>query len=74
MTLNSFPNYPRKDYFQLKAILYNCVQSGPKSQNRKQRPHFKAHLHGRIDFVRSRNPVKAEKLDRLYEKINWTEN
>jgi hypothetical protein len=74
MTLNRFPNYPRKDYDQLKAILYNCVQLGPKSQNRNQLPHFKAHLHGRIDFVRSLNPAKAEKLDRLYEKINWTEN
>jgi hypothetical protein len=72
MTLNSFPNYPRKDYDRLKAILYNCVQSGPESQNRKQLPHFKIHLHGRIAFVRSLNLAKAEKLDKLYEQIDWT--
>ncbi len=72
MTLNSFPNYPRKDYDRLKAILYNCVQSGPESQNRKQLPHFKTHLYGRIAFVRSLNLAKAEKLDKLYEQIDWT--
>lgn len=71
MTLNRFPNYPRKDYDQLKAILYNCAKFDPQSQNRKQHPDFKAHLQGRIAYVRSLNPGKAEKLNRLYEKINW---
>ncbi len=71
MTLNRFPNYPRKDYDQLKAILYNCVKFDPQSQNRKQHPEFKAHLQGRIAYVHSLNPEKAEKLYRLYEKITW---
>jgi hypothetical protein len=73
MTLNRFPNYSRKDYEQLKAILYNCVEFDPQSQNRKQHPDFKAHLQGRIAYVRSLNPKKAEKLYKLYEKINWVD-
>jgi hypothetical protein len=71
MTLNCFPNYSRKDYDLLKAILYNCVKFDPQSQNRKQHPNFKAHLQGRIAYVHSLNPGKAKKLYRLYEKIKW---
>lgn len=73
MTLNSFPNYSRKDYDQLKAILYNCVKFNPHSQNRKKHPDFKAHLQGRIAYVHSLNPGKAKRLYRLYEKINWVD-
>ncbi len=72
MTLNSFPNIPRKDYDELKAILYNCIKFGYQSQNRKQLPDFKAHLQGRIAFVRSLNLSKAEKLEKLYRQINWS--
>lgn len=72
MTLNSFPNIPRKDYDQLKAILYNCIKFGFQSQNRKQLPDFKAHLQGRIAFVRLLNMGKAEKLEELYQQINWS--
>lgn len=71
MTLNHFPNYPRKDYDRLKAILYNCVKFGPQAQNRKKHPHFKLHLHGKIAFVRSLNPNKADKLDMLFNRIHW---
>ena len=71
MTINSFPNYPRKDYDQLKATLYNCVKFGPESQNRKNHPDFKLHLQGRIAFVRSLNSSKAKKLERLFASIVW---
>lgn len=74
MTLNSFPNIPRKNYDQLKAILYNCVKWGYQIQNRTQHPDFKAHLQGRIAFVRSLNVKKADKLDALYKKIDWEEH
>ncbi|MGR8933227.1 MAG: reverse transcriptase family protein [Gammaproteobacteria bacterium] len=74
MTLNRFPNCMRKDYDRLKAILYNCIRFGPRSQNSEKLPDFKAHLYGRIAFMRSLNPQKAGKLERLYEKIMWTEN
>ncbi len=72
MTLNNLPNYPRKDYDKLKATLYNCVKFGPNSQNRKKHPNFKLHLQGRVAFVRSLNPEKAKKLDKLFENIVWS--
>ncbi len=74
MTLNSFPNYPRKDYDRLKAILFNSVRYGAQSQNKNQLPDFRAHLQGKIAYVRSLNPAKAEKLSSLFEKINWSED
>ena len=71
LTLNQFPNYPRYEYDQLKALLFNCTKSDPETQNRQQLPNFHAHLQGKIAYVRSLNPSKAEKLDSLYKKINW---
>lgn len=71
MVLNVFPNYPRKDYDRLKAILYNCIKSGHPSQNRNNLPHFKSHLQGKIAYVRSLNPEKAKKLSALFEQITW---
>lgn len=74
MTLNRFPNAGRKDYEQLKAILYNCVKFGPESQNWEQHPNFRAHLQGRIAFIRALNAQKGGKLDSLYAKISWAES
>lgn len=71
MTLNKFANIPRKDYDKLKAILHNCVKFGHKSQNRNKQPNFKSHLQGRIAYVRSLNPEKANKLEMTFSEINW---
>lgn len=73
MTVNRFPNYPRKDYDRMKAVLYNCAKFGPESQNKTQLPHFRAHLYGQIAHVKALNPGKAEKLLALYKRINWAE-
>ncbi|MFW5447757.1 MAG: reverse transcriptase family protein [Methylophagaceae bacterium] len=71
MTLNKFANFPRKDYDKLKAILHNCVKFGHQSQNRNKLPNFKSHLQGKIAYVRSLNPEKADKLEMTFSKINW---
>ncbi len=71
MTINRFPNIPRKDYDRLKATLNNCIKFGQHSQNNNNLPDFKAHLKGRIAFVRSLNIKKADKLNALFEKIDW---
>lgn len=77
LVLNCFPNVPRKDYDRLKATSYNCVKQGYQTQNRNQHPDFKAHLKGRIVFIRFLfirflNGKKADKLDALYERIDWS--
>ncbi|MES2942514.1 MAG: reverse transcriptase family protein [Pseudomonadota bacterium] len=71
VVVNSHPNLPRQDFDRLKAALYQCVQSGPASQNKACLPDFKSHLLGRIAWVRQLNPARAAKLMRLFERIQW---
>ncbi len=73
VVVNAHPNVARTDYHTLKAILYNCGRFGPSSQNRNGHPDFKAHLLGRIAHVRSLNPQRGQKLQNLFEKIDWVE-
>ncbi len=69
--VNEKTNCRRSDWDQLKAILHNCVKQGPSSQNRDNRPDFKAHLRGRLAYLAWLNPTRGEKLQTLWNKINW---
>lgn len=71
LVLNQHPNLPRRDYDRLKATLFNCVQHGPTTENREQRPDFRAHLHGRVAYVEMINPARGHSLRRLLSQIHW---
>jgi hypothetical protein len=71
LLVNRHPNPPRVEYERLKAILTNCRRYGPASQNRENRPDFRAHLQGRIAWFRLANPGKGAKLEALFEHIDW---
>lgn len=71
LTVNQKPNVPRPYFDKLKAVLHNCAKHGPAAQNRENRPDFRAHLQGQIAFVRSVNPQKAERLQRIFDRIVW---
>jgi RNA-directed DNA polymerase len=71
VVVNARTNIRRADFDRLKALLHNCVQLGPASQNRAAHPHFAYHLLGRIAHVRALNPARGEKLLALYRQINW---
>jgi len=71
LILNQHANYPRYKYDQLKAILYNCVRFGAASQNKEKQEDFKAHLQGRITYVKSINPQRAVRLQGLFADIDW---
>lgn len=71
LILNSKLNARRTDYDQLKAILHNCRQQGPASQNHQAHPHFAAHLKGRVAWIASLNPAWGEKLQSTYSAIDW---
>ena len=73
IVLNQHANIRRRDYDQLKAILFNCVQHGPASQNRDGIENFKQHLNGRINWVAQVNPTRAEKLSLLMALIDWSD-
>lgn len=71
IVLNSRVNLCRKEYDLLKATLFNCIQSGPASQNRHGHAHFREHLLGRIKWLTQLNPRKARKLSQLFEQIEF---
>lgn len=63
---------PRRAQFdQLKAVLTNCVRHGPASQNRDGHADFRAHLWGRISFVASLHAGRGDKLQRIFDQIQW---
>jgi hypothetical protein len=64
-------NPRRKDFDVLKAILTNCVRHGPASQNREGHPHFREQLAGRVAFIACIHPEKGNRLQAIFEKIDW---
>lgn len=73
ITVNDHCNTPRAEYEMLKAILHNCVVTGPETQNRIAIPDFRAHLEGRIAWIAQINLCRAEKLYALFDRITWTQ-
>jgi hypothetical protein len=71
VVVNVHPNVRRADFDTLKAILTNCLRHGPASQNREERPDFRAHLLGRIGYVAHLQPQRGAKLRRLFDGIIW---
>jgi len=71
VVVNSHPNLSRDEYDRIKATLTNCVRHGPASQNRQNHPSFRAHLAGRISYVKMLNASRAARLQRLFDAIEW---
>jgi RNA-directed DNA polymerase len=69
---NAKVNIPRSDFDRLKAILTNCVRSGPDAANRDAHTQFRAHLEGRVSYVASIHPKRGAKLRAIFEQISWT--
>jgi hypothetical protein len=61
----------RADVEQLRAILHNCVRTGPAAQNRDRHPDFRAHLLGRVAWVASVDPARGARLRAAFERIRW---
>ncbi|TWT55821.1 Reverse transcriptase (RNA-dependent DNA polymerase) [Thalassoglobus neptunius] len=72
VVVNEKTNVSRKEFDQLKAILYNCIKHGPQSQNRAEIANFAEHLRGRIAHISQLNPRRGAKLMRMYSQIGWT--
>ncbi|MGO9484407.1 MAG: reverse transcriptase family protein [Rhodomicrobium sp.] len=74
IVVNEHINVPREAYDELKAILHNCRQSGPETQNRANLPRFREHLDGRVAWVEAINPARGAKLRRAFQEIAWPPN
>lgn len=73
ISVNQRPNLQRKQYDRLKALLHNCIRSGPASQNREQHPEFRRYLEGRVSYAMFLNPQRGAKLKTLLQSIDWDE-
>lgn len=51
--------------------LPNRVAHGAATQNRQNLPDFRAHLAGKVSYVASVNPAKAQRLKLLFDQIDW---
>ncbi|MCA7994675.1 reverse transcriptase family protein [Burkholderia cepacia] len=71
VVVNRHPNLSRDEFDLLKAILTNCIRSGPASQNRDARPDFRAHLAGRVAHAAALNAARGAKLRALFDRIAW---
>jgi hypothetical protein len=71
IVVNQGMNIIRPDFDLLKAILTNCVRSGPESQNREGHADFRAHLQGRVGFVEMIHAVKGARLRAIFDRIAW---
>lgn len=69
IVVNNKTNVDRKYFDNLKAILTNCARHGIESQNRHGHPQFRAHLLGRIQYVKSLNKQRGLKLEQIYQRI-----
>ena len=71
IVVNQRLNLPRDEFDRLKALLHQCVRLGPASQNREGLPHWREHLAGRVGWVAQLNAAKAQRLQRLFDRIVW---
>jgi RNA-directed DNA polymerase len=62
----------RVEVDRLRAILHNCIRSGPSTQNCENHADFRAHLLGRISWVASLDAAKGQKLMARFAQIPWT--
>lgn len=71
VVVNERMNLGRSEYDALKAVLFNCVRSGPQAQNRAGHADFRAHLAGRVAHAASLNPSRGVRLRELFDRIAW---
>ena len=72
IVVNGKPNLPRAEFDRLKATLHRCATQGPSSQNREGLPQWEQHLRGRVAWAAQVNADKAQRLQRLLARIDWT--
>lgn len=71
IVVNEHLNISRKEYDKIKAILHNCKIHGTDDQNKEQHNNFQSFLRGKIAYISSINSSKGEKLQSIYQKIQW---
>lgn len=73
LVLNERARPARVEYDLLRAILHNAARTGAPTQNRDGHPDFRAHLAGRIAWVAAGDPVRAARLQAVFDRIDWSD-
>jgi hypothetical protein len=71
VVVNEKLSAPRAEVERLRAILHNCQRHDPATQNRDGHADFRAHLRGRVAWIRSLDPGKGAQLNAMFEQIQW---
>ncbi|WP_232661410.1 reverse transcriptase family protein [Pseudonocardia sp. TRM90224] len=71
LVVNAEPGAARREYDALRALLHNCARTGPDEQNTAEHPAFREHLLGRIAWVSTGRPRRADRLRALFDAIRW---
>ena len=72
LVVNEWPAVPRREYDTLRAILHNCILTGPDAQNRAGVPDFRAHLYGRIAHIGETSAARRRTLLEMAERVDWS--
>ncbi|HEY2701843.1 MAG TPA: reverse transcriptase family protein [Pseudonocardiaceae bacterium] len=71
LVVNAAPAVPRSEYDTLRAVLHNCLRTGPAEQNRADHPDFQAYLRGRIAWIAATHPARGTRLLDMWQRISW---
>ncbi|HET7385030.1 MAG TPA: reverse transcriptase family protein [Nocardioidaceae bacterium] len=71
LVVNRSPRVPRAEVDRLRAVLHNCIQHGPSTQNRHGHSDIEAHPRGRIAWVAQHDPVRGARLRAQLDAIDW---
>ena len=72
LVVNESPRVARAEVDNLRAILHNCRQQGPSTQNRDDHPAFAEHLRGRIAWVAQHDSARGARLLAEHDAIDWS--
>ncbi|MFC4125230.1 reverse transcriptase domain-containing protein [Nocardia rhizosphaerae] len=72
LVVNTRPAAPRDQYDALRALLHNCLRTGPAAQNHAAHPDFRAHVYGRIAWIGETSPTRRAKLLAAAARVDWT--
>ncbi|MEV6273625.1 reverse transcriptase family protein [Nocardia sp. NPDC051832] len=72
LVVNNRPAVPRDRYDALRALLHNCLRTGPAAQNRDGHNDFRAHVYGLIAWIGETSPARRDRLLTMADQIDWS--
>jgi hypothetical protein len=71
LVVNHHAQVPRSEYDRVRALLRNCIDRGPLTQNHAGHADYAAHLRGVVAWAATGSPTRRARLEGLYAQIRW---